>query len=512
MSRAAAILKNTAANYVQQFVAVAVFMLLTPFAARQLGTEQFGLWSLMWSMVGVLGLIDMGVSSATVKFIADARGRQAPERVSQLCSTFFWVQSTLALCVMGIAAMIMPFLATIFNIPDHFVRTGVIVFGILSFRVASGMPFGLFAGLLTAHRRQAYASYAKAGGVLAYGVCVFFALKRQPTAITLATCNILVHVVANALIVLLACRTVPDFSIRPSKFSRGLVKEISSFSGAAFMVQVSSLLYTRVDTFIIQRILALASVARYSVAMQTVSRGSRFCYQLNSALIPLVAEMKGADDQQAIRLVLRKATKLNAALTTPLMGGLIWLTGDLIHSWMGPEFASSILPLRLLAGAAWIDAICSVSATVLTMTGHQKTMARLTIAAQLLNVGLTLMLIRHFGIGGVAFASLVAGATSSIVTLGYTVRVLHISPWRTYGPALASALPFGMMLLTFTGTKWLIQAAGATEATLLHVAIMEFIGCVVFFAAFYFLGLSKKERLYYRSKLAEPLARFGIKV
>ena len=512
MSRAAAIFRNTAANYVQQLVAVAVFMFLTPYAARELGTEQFGLWSLMWSMVGVLGLIDMGVSSATVKFIADARGRQSPERVSQLCSTFFWVQNALALTVLIVAAAIVPLLASIFDIPEHFVRTATVVFGILSVRVASGMPFGLFAGLLTAHRKQAHASFVKTGGILAYGLCVFLALKQQPTAVTLATCNILIHFASNAVIVLLAWFTVPDFSISPCNFRRSLVREISTFSGAAFMVQISALLYTRVDTFIIQRFLALAAVARYSVAMQTISRGALFCRQMTAALTPLIAEMKGAKDDQAIRLVLRKGTKLNTALSTPLMGGLIWLAADLIHCWMGPEFADSVLPMRLLAGVAWIDSICGISSSVLTMTGHQKRMAQFTVAAQLLNVFLTLLLVRRFGIGGVALASLVSGTVSGVVTVMFAIRVLHVSPWHTYGPVLASALPFGMMLLAITGVKWLIQTAGATSPTLIHVAILEFVGCIVFFISFYVLGCSKKERRYYREKAAGPLARFGIKV
>jgi O-antigen/teichoic acid export membrane protein len=512
MSRAAAILKNTAANYIQQIVAVVVFMFLTPYAARLLGTEQFGLWSLMWSMVGVLGLIDMGVSSATVKFIADARGRKLPERVSQLCSTFFWVQNGLALCVILLAAALIPLLDNLFDIPDHFTRTGAIVFGLLSFRVASGMPFGLFAGLLAAHHKQAYSSFTKSAGTLTYGLCVFLALKHQPTAVTLASCNILAHLLTNVIIIVLATRSVPDFSMHPRNFRRGLVKEISSFSGTAFLVQVSSLLYTRVDTFIIQRFLALAAVARYSVAMQTISRGSLFCYQMNSAIIPHIAEMQGANDEQAIRLVLRKGTKINTALSTPLMGGLIWLAADLIHAWMGPEFAPSILPMRLLAGAAWLDAVSTISANVLTMTGHQKQMAKLKVAGQLVNVVLTLLLVKHYGIGGVALASLVAGGSINIATIFSATRIFNVSPLRTYGPALASALPFGAMVGAITALKWFIRTTGTTQPTLLHVALMEAVGCVVFFIAFYFLGCSKKERRYYRDKLAAPLARLGIKV
>jgi O-antigen/teichoic acid export membrane protein len=273
MSRAATIMQNTAANYVQQFATVAVFMALTPYAARQLGTEQFGLWSLMWAMAGVLGLADMGVSSAVVKFIADARGQGDSQRVRHLSATFFWMQSVLALVVILITAALLPFLAAIFDIPREFTRIGAIVFAILGLRVATSMPFGLFAGLLAAHRKQAYASLVKAAGTLVYGLGTLLALRQSPTAVTLAVCNLGVHMAANGLIVLLACRAAPALSIAPRYFRRELVRQIGSFAGSAFMVQVSALLYTRVDTFIVQRFLTLTAVAHYSVAMQTISRG-----------------------------------------------------------------------------------------------------------------------------------------------------------------------------------------------------------------------------------------------
>jgi len=507
MHRSGSILKNTAANYIQQVVAVAVFMFLTPYAARQLGTEQFGLWSLMWSMVGLLGLVDMGVSSAVVKFIADARGRNSDERLRKLYATFFWVQTSLATLVLFLAGLIAPFLGHVFDIPNGLLRVAAIVFMILSFRVATGMPFGLFVGLLAGHQKQAYSSLIKAAGVLAYGGFAFVMLRFKPSAVSLAWCSLGVHILSNAVIVAAAIRIVPDFTIRPSLFSRSLVKEISSFSGAAFLVQVSSLLYTRVDLFVIQRFMSLVSVARYSVAMQTIERGALFCRQMTKALTPMIAEMKGADDDQSIRLILRKGTQLNAALATPLLGGLIWLAPDLIHSWMGIDFSASILPMQLLAGAAWIAAVCGISSTILTMTGHQKKGARLIIAGQVLNLGLTLLLVFHYGLNGVAFASLFSGVAVGLVTIGFTLKALRVSFWRMYGPACRCLFPLALMIVAIAGLQWASRAAGIQKPHLLLVAVEEGVGCLVFFAAFYRVGCSAKERDYYQSKIKTALTR-----
>lgn len=501
MKRAGPILKNTAANYVQQLVNVAVFMFLTPYAARKLGTEQFGLWSLMWAMVGVLALADMGISSSVVKFISDARGRQSPDRLRQLYSTFFWVQSILATTVLLAAFIISPFLAKIFDLPPNLTPVASLIFLTLSFRVATGMPFGLFTGLLSAHRKQAYSSLIKAASTLVYGFLVFIMLRYRPTAVTLAGCNLAVHILSNVFIIMAAKRVAADFSIRFSLFNRSLIKEISTFSGAAVLVQISSLLYSRVDIFIIQRFLSLANVARYSIAMQTIDRGTLFCRQLTKALTPLIAEMKGAEDKQSIRLILRKGTKLNTALTTPLLGGLIWLAPDLIESWMGPDFSAATQPMRLLAAAAWISTACELSNATLTMTNHQKLTARLTVVGQVFNIILSLFLVRSYGMTGVATASLIAVSTIGLFTVIFTARCLQTSFWRTYSPVLACAVPLALMYVGIIVLHQGARALGFTEPHLMLVALEEAVGCIIFFIAFFFLGLSSKERKYYLSKL-----------
>jgi len=174
---------------------------------------------------------------------------------------------------------------------------------------------------------------------------------------------------------------------------------------------------------------------------------------------------------------------------------------------VGPAFGASVLPLQLLAAAAWVDAVSGISANVLTMTGHQKPMARVIMASQLVNIVLTLLLVRRYGIGGVALASLIASILAAVATLALAVHHLDAAPWRTYGSTLASVGPCGIMLFAISVLRWAFTRIGAGRITLLQVAILELIGCVVFFAAFYAIGCSARERAYYREKATCMLQR-----
>ena len=63
------ILLNTLTSYLRDAVDILSFIVLIPFLIKTLGTETFGLWSLLWSFISLFSLIDMGVGSSIVKYL-----------------------------------------------------------------------------------------------------------------------------------------------------------------------------------------------------------------------------------------------------------------------------------------------------------------------------------------------------------------------------------------------------------------------------------------------------------
>src|SRR5207244_421661 len=66
--------RNTAANVVGLGVSIAVTLVMTPFLIRTLGRESYGLWVLVMSfsvLLGFLSLLDLGIQSSVVRFVAE---------------------------------------------------------------------------------------------------------------------------------------------------------------------------------------------------------------------------------------------------------------------------------------------------------------------------------------------------------------------------------------------------------------------------------------------------------
>ena len=78
---------NIGSNYLKTIVGMVVVFLLMPFTIHMIGKEMFGLWSLIFSVVGLFGLMDFGFATAAVKYVAERTGAGDTEGRNSILST-----------------------------------------------------------------------------------------------------------------------------------------------------------------------------------------------------------------------------------------------------------------------------------------------------------------------------------------------------------------------------------------------------------------------------------------
>lgn len=502
--RSISILVNTASNYLYQVLRIGIFLLLTPYIAIRIGTEGYGLWSLIQSTVGIFGLCDLGFSNSVVKYIADARGKDDKERLASLCSTFFWVYSAIGLLVMTLSLLFATVLPDVLSIPSEKHSAAVVVFVIIALRAATSMPLGMFRGVMTGFQKQWWSNLLRIADTALYGMFAFWALYYEPSIERLAVASMTSHLFAMLGGFALCMAKLPDISIRPSRFDRSLLKEVSSFSMYFFMIQISTLIYSRIDAIIIQTWLSLSAVALYNVAARAAEHSSGLCRQLTNALTPVVAELKGANDEKNIKAVFRLGTKLSTALAVPVILGLFVLVEPTLVAWMGEEFSHAVPACRLLLIASLISVFHGNAANILAMTGHQRYLAFVFLGSQITNLTLTILLVSTYGITGVALATLVSSSLADIFFVqrkaSKSTKIPQIQFYfETLLPAIIPAIImiFAMHLLMVY----------IPPGSLINIALIEALACIVFIVAYYFLGLSGKERLYLIQKLSSALSK-----
>ena len=507
-NRALGILRNATSNYVRQLLQIVVLVLLTPYIVRQVGTDDFGLWSLIQATIGLLGLMDLGFSTSVVKFVAEARGKGDAARLRQLTATFFWQYTALGAAMLAATLLLLGPLPGLLDLPEGRVESARLVFLLVGLRAALGLPLGLFAGILVGYQKQVLSNLCRVVGTVSYGLVAWWALAVSPSIETLSWASLATGVGANVLSLVLCLRHAPGMSLSPAQFRWGMIREISTFSLWFFLIQVSLLIATRVDTIIINGVLPLAAVAVYTVAIRVAEKASALCRQLTNALTPVIAELRGAGEESNIRAVFLKGSMLSVALSAPILVGLAWLAEDLCVAWMGEDFRGAGLPCQLL-GAALVGLVHGNTENILSMTGHQKHLALATLGGQALNLALTLALIKPLGLAGVALAAVLAQAAVQLLAIqpkaGQIQRVSMAEfYWRTLWPSAPGSL-------ACVGAIWGLPRL-LPPTSLWSVAVLLAAGGVAFVPAFWFMGLPAGERQYFAGRfraLLDPRGRRG---
>ena len=149
-----------------------------------------------------------------------------------------------------------------------------------------------------------------------------------------------------------------------------------------------------------------ADVGLYNVARR-LAELMQFAYvAVNTLLLPRIAAAHAARDtarMQAIVDTMNILVLIPASLVLVVLAG----GGRSVLSLFGPEFEGGWVVVLMLVVPRFIDLVLGPASEVLMMTGDQRRVARINIAAGLANLGLNLLLVPAWGALGAATATAV---------------------------------------------------------------------------------------------------------
>jgi len=76
---------------------------LTPYVIRKLGSEGYGIWTLLFSLISYYGLLDLGMRSAVVYYSAQYRARKELEKINQVISSIGFFYSLMSLVIIAVS-------------------------------------------------------------------------------------------------------------------------------------------------------------------------------------------------------------------------------------------------------------------------------------------------------------------------------------------------------------------------------------------------------------------------
>ena len=390
--------KNVLWSGASYLAAPAVQLVCAPFLIHRLGTDVYGVWMLVNSVLAVSGLASLGLGDATIKYVAQYRAKNDPEAVVRVIRSTLTLYVLLGLLAALVISALAPLLATrVFGLPEQHR-----VLAIQAMRVAAW-------GLLL---RFIYATVeAVARGFERYDLESKYAIFNTIATVTTACAVVaagygLVQILLASLLVLGVGTAALTLSLWPllrtwrwlcPTLHLATLRETLSFGLFSWIQGFSGLLLMQADRLIIATVLGPTPLTYYAVCVQLTQLAHGFISKSLAFIFPKVTIL--ASNNEGIRL--RSVFDRGLHVTT-LLGGFLSLLllvfgQPFIRLWLGADFAShtnGIIELLALATGVSITGIVPyyclngaglprINATLGLVSGAMLTLAAWLVASQM---------------------------------------------------------------------------------------------------------------------------------
>jgi len=498
---------TVARNVSTRYLAIAVEALLgfvvLPFNIAHLGQSAYGLWMLTASVTTYFSVLDLGYGGALVKFVAQYRARRDVRGLNEILSTTFVVFATFGAVTYLVAIVIAVYMGRLFQLTPEQIHTGRIVMLIISLNVAVGTAVSVFGGVINGFQRYDLNNLVGTVASVITAVVNVAMLLAGYGLVELVAATTIVRLLSYVVYRANAYRVFPALEIRVGSFRRERLREVTSLSVYMLLIDWANKLNYSIDALVIGAFLNTSAVAIWVVGQRLAEVVQRLTNQLNDVLFPTVVDNDTADRMHRLQAILIQGTRLSLATVVPMGGAMMLMASPLIRAWVGPGFAGSVVVMQLLSLTVIVRIGTATASTLLKGAGEHRLVAFANVAAAIVNVAVSIAIVKPLGLIGVAIGTLVpVSVASSLVLFPAGCRRVQLTVARGLAEAVWPAIwPAAVM------TAFVFLTRDLMPPSLVGVGVEMAAACLVYIAVFIAFGISREERRLYLMKTFDLLQR-----
>ena len=415
MSLTDKVIKNAYYHLISQGVAFLSPLILTPIIISKIGNEDFGIYVLILGFIGTFGLLDMGISSSFVKFISEHYNKNEKESLNEVLSTGFLFYFFFSAFIAVIAYIFTEQIVSLINIPQGKLSLAYTAFhiGIIIFFLSTS--FGIFNSVITALQKMYMGAIASTIVSSVQLVVILFLMLSGFGLIALLFINLGVAVVSIIITLVIAKKILPGIRITPKLFTGYRFKKMGSFGIQMQISRFASFAAEKYDEFLLGVFTTLTNVTFYNVGNKISSYGRIISLQFAAPIAPAAAELSAKGETEKLKQLYIDCTKYLNVISIPIFVYMLVFAEKIIFAWLGAGYEISAIILRILAGGYLVNFIMSAPGnSIIPNTGKPKYQMYEGLIGLLINLVISYILVKQYGILGAAIGNLVSTFGASI--------------------------------------------------------------------------------------------------
>jgi len=442
--------RNAAFNLMGAALPAALSLLTIPYIVHSLGTDDFGLLTLVTAIVGYFALLDVNLTAGSTKYVSQFQAVGDHRQLQQTVCFGLMIYAVIgALGMVGLYLFAQPLVRGVFSVPANRQVTGIAAVQVAALGFAIGQIQAYLQSLPGAMMRFDISGRIEAVFGTAVPLLTVALLSQGMGLVELVMLRVVASALQVGVLVWALGRLMPGFKLGwPQPDLRA---KLLGFSAYAFLSKLATLTYAHADKLLIGNRVSVTAVAYFSVPSTLANRVMGLVFRLSGVMFPHASALAAAGRIDE----LRRHYLLGSRYLFFINGGIALLLAalaePLLRLWMGSEFADrGAQVMVLVALAQWVDSLTNLPSLVNDGLGHPRVSGGFALIRALVGLLMIVVGVNFYGIVGAASAHLVASVVMSAAFLLYVhgrtvpVRLTDLVRQGFAGP-LAVLVPLGLL-------------------------------------------------------------------
>lgn len=439
--------RGVAASWLAHFCGLGVTFFVTPILIHGLGDATYGIWSIVITLSGYYGLVNLGIGTAGTKYIAESDARHDERSVRTILATSLSTYVIMAVAVVVISVLMAYWFPSFFGTGGH---TETVIFWVVfltGLKVAVQLLGATFRSAIHARKRFDLANMLGIASQVILAVCIVLIVRTGGGLVEMAIAMLCVGILTQVSTYLIARYWVrlPRASWR--YFDRDVRRTLFRFGSLTVLTQFAKRMGTYSGGIIIGVFLGPAAVAYYAVAESISRKCTALGKAVNQVTMPVASQFDAQQHKTGLVELTILGPRVLLAMALFLATMLCVLGHSFISHWISPDFAARSYPVFCILSLALLVKLPSNGIhSALVGMGRVGFLGLLSVFEGTATVLLGIALVSTVGIVGMAWAILVPQLIAGGMILPlYLCKRLEYSIPRYYirvvTPAAAAAIP-----------------------------------------------------------------------
>lgn len=397
---------NMLAGFVNQFVTLVFSFISRTVFIHTLGEEYLGLNGIFADVLNLLSMADLGFNTAMAYSFYKPLAEHDENALAALVNFYRRVYRVIAIAVSCIGIAITPFLGHIVNTEKDIPNLWIYYLFSLASVVISYL-FVYKTTILTADQKNYEVTKITIWTNLGKTALQIGVLLLTHNYILYLLINVLFQFLNNIIASRKAEKSYPYIS-KNAYIDKETQKSIFQNMKSVFLYKLSGTLFNATDNILISVIVGTAAVGLYSNYLMVSQKLLLIIQIIFSALTASIGNLIVKDKPEKRYEVFSAAQSVSFILCGIITSVFGLVTNDLVIVWLGNDFALSVHTLMALTLNTYLSCVLQPLWVYRDATGLYIKTKYVMIIGAVMNIVLSIILGRLYGVSGIVLASAIA--------------------------------------------------------------------------------------------------------